>query len=292
MKLKEVLDKTTNFFKDKKIESARLDAELLLASGLGLRRIDLYMKFDQPLSETELQVCRDYVRRRGLGEPVAYILGNKYFYNYEFKVSPKVLIPRPETELLVEDAIQWAKNENIDHLNIFDLGTGSGCIALTLLKELPDARAIAVDISIDALEIAKQNAIQLEVQDRIQFIHADASNFTEIQKQFENEQLRFDLIVANPPYIDKNTNYTEKNVIQYEPHQALFAEQNGLQLLIDWSSKYVQILNNPGLMLMEMGFDQGTKMLEHFRSHQQFSEVKIIKDFSQHDRIIRGVKNG
>lgn len=292
MKLKEVLDKTTNFFKDKKIESARLDAELLLASGLGLRRIDLYVKYDQPLTDNELQTCREFVRRRGQGEPVAYILGNKYFFNHEFKVNSHVLIPRPETELLVEDAILWAQKSQLESIKILDLGTGSGCIALSLLKELPSAQAIAVDISAEAIQLAQQNAEILGVQDRIQFIKSDANDITNVQNQFLIHEQRFNLIVANPPYIDKNTNYTEKNVIQYEPHQALFAEQSGLQLLYHWSRAYVGFLNTPGLMLMEMSFDQGEKMLEHFRSLQQFSEVKIIKDLSQLDRIIRGVKNG
>lgn len=292
MKLKEVLDKTTNFFKDKKLETPRLDAELLLAAGLGLNRIDLYVKFDQPLSENELGTCREYVRRRGQGEPVAYILGNKYFYNHRFKVNQNVLIPRPETELIVEDAIQWVRKNQKESIEILDLGTGSGCIVISLLKEFPGAHAVAVDISAEALEVAKQNAIEHQVEDRLQLIQANASDFNLVQNQFKKSELQFDLIVSNPPYIDKNTNYTEKYVIKYEPMSALFAEEEGLQLLKSWSQSYIKLLKPNALMLMEMSFDQGPRMLEHFHSLQVFSEVKIIKDLSQHDRIIRGVKNG
>jgi release factor glutamine methyltransferase len=138
MKLKEVLDKTTAFFKDKKLDTPRLDAELLLSHGLKLDRIQLYMKFDQPLSDEELATCRELVRRRSQGEPVAYIQGSKEFYGFSFEVNSHVLIPRPETEHIIDEALKWATDKDRE-LKILDLGTGSGCVGLTLLKKFPQS---------------------------------------------------------------------------------------------------------------------------------------------------------
>ncbi len=286
MKLKEVLDKTTQFFKDKKLESPRLDAELILAFALKLERIQLYLKFDQPLSEQEMNTCRELVRRRAQGEPVAYILGSKEFYGYSFRVGPAVLIPRPETEHIVESALEWAKTQRNDHaFNILDLGTGSGCIGLTLLKKLPMSRLIAVDISEPALEIAKANAESLSVADRVQFLCADVS-------RLDMEIPKIDILVANPPYIASDDLDLEENVKKFEPENALFADENGLGFLRKWSKKTVPFLNEDAIVLMEMGMNQGADMTEHFKSLGVFSKVDVIKDLAGLDRVIRGVKNG
>ena len=144
MLLGEILQKTTQFFKDKKIDSARLDAELLIADALKLKRIELYIKFEYPLTEGEIQICRDFVRRRAQLEPVAYILGKKDFYNESFIVKFGVLIPRPETEGLVEEVLRWQKERNLSEPAIVDLGSGSGCIGLSVLKELSGDRKSVV----------------------------------------------------------------------------------------------------------------------------------------------------
>lgn len=293
MKLKEILDKTTAFFRDKKIDSPRLDAELLLAHGLKLERIQLYLRFDQPMKEDELVVLRELVRRRASGEPVAYILGYRDFYKSRFEVNPAVLIPRPETEHIVEEVLQWVADAN-DLLGFIDLGCGSGCIGLSLLKELPNARLIAVDISEKALEVARRNAESLGLSERVCFVHADAVRSDIIMsnyKEFTGLE-KVSVLVSNPPYIAHQDPDVEVNVKKFEPNSALFADDEGLALLKAWSAEYAPFLSNPGLVLMEMGLYQGRAMKDYFFSLNKFNEISVIKDLSGHDRVIRGVING
>src|SRR6185312_1986894 len=229
MIVKDVLDKTVQFFKDKKIETARLDAELLLCSALGYKnRVDIYLKFEEPIKEPELIKCRDFVRRRSQGEPVAYIVGEKYFYGLGFKVSPAVLIPRPESELLIEQAQKWIEKNKLTLMRILDLGTGSGCLGLTLAKKNPEAQVTLIDASAEAIEIAKTNAEQLSVGDRVQLIYSKVEDLQDFSQPF-------DLIIANPPYIAPNDSQVEENVHKFEPHLALYSEDHGLHALQTWS---------------------------------------------------------
>lgn len=287
MKLQEVLSKTTQFFKEKNFHSPRLDAELILAHGLGLERIQLYLKFDQPLSEQELARCRELVRRRTQGEPVAYILGHRDFFGLRFKVNSHTLIPRPETEHLVEEALEWFKNQNLASPVFADLGCGSGCIGLSILKNHPEARLVAVDISADAIAVAKENAADLGVSDRVEFVNMDAGVWLTLPEN----KMRFDAILSNPPYIAEDDPQVEAMVRKYEPAQALFAPEQGLALLKDWSEKALQTLKVPGLCIMEMGHLQGGQMIDSLESLTAYKEVRVIKDLSGHDRLIFGVKH-
>lgn len=293
MKLKEILDKTTAFFRDKKIDSPRLDAELLLAHGLKLERIQLYLRFDQPMKEDELVVLRELVRRRASGEPVAYILGYRDFYKSRFEVSPAVLIPRPETEHIVEEALRWVTDTN-EFLGLIDLGCGSGCIGLSLLKELPNARLISVDISEKAIEVARRNAETLGLSERVRFVHANAVRSDVVMSNYKEFTGlgKVSVLVSNPPYIAHQDPDVEVNVKKFEPNTALFADDEGLALLKAWSAEYAPFLANPGLVLMEMGLHQGRSMKDHFFSLNKFNEVNVIKDLSGHDRVIRGVIHG
>ncbi len=293
MKLKEVLDKTIAFFKDKKIETPRLDAELLFAHALKLERIQLYMKFDQPLSEAELAGLRELVRRRVQGEPVAYILGYRDFYGYRFEVNSSTLIPRPETEHVVEEVLKWASDKDAA-LTLIDLGCGSGCIGLSLLKELPNARLLSVDLSEKALEVAQRNAQALEVADRVRFVHADAGNVDLVMASFKDfmGQGSVEVLLSNPPYIAESDPLVEENVKKYEPSSALFAEDEGLALLKKWSKGFRPYLSSEAVMLMEMGMSQGPAMKNHFESLEIFKSVRVVKDLSGHDRVIYGVKHG
>jgi release factor glutamine methyltransferase len=286
MIVKDVLDKTVQFFKDKKIETARLDAELLLCSALGYKnRVDIYLKFEEPLKEPELVKCRDFVRRRSQGEPVAYILGEKYFYGFAFKVSPAVLIPRPESELLIEQALKWIQKNNFESLCILDLGTGSGCLGLTLAKKIPQAQLTLVDASAEALAIAKENADQLMIADRVQVIHSKVEDLQDFAQPF-------DLIIANPPYIAPNDSRVEEGVQKFEPHLALFSEDNGLGALRSWSHKAAAWLAPKAWMGFEMGADQSEDMKKHFAGLSIFDSISVIKDLSGHSRHIIGEKNG
>jgi release factor glutamine methyltransferase len=281
MKLKDILDKTTQFFREKKIETPRLDAELLLAHTLGLKRIDLYLKFDQPLAEPELEKCRAVVRRRSSGEPVAYILGEKGFFKDIFFVDKNVLIPRPETETLVETALEEVSKQKAQDqaLQILDLGCGSGCIGLSLLKSLPNAKVTLVDISPEALGVTKKNAEALQVFDRCELLAGDAGSYS-----FEGKQI--DVLVANPPYIDPEDSRVQKEVRQFEPHQALFSADQGLAALKAWSSNAANLVKPNGFAIFEFGMGQEKQVLEHFKSLQIFSEFRIVKDLAGIDRHI------
>jgi release factor glutamine methyltransferase len=286
MKLKEVLDRTVQFFKDKHLETPRLDTEILLAEAMGFKsRVDIYLKFDQPLKEEELSRSRDFVRRRAAGEPVAYITGKKEFFKINFFVSAAVLIPRPETELLVEEALLWAQKQENQNLRILDLGCGSGCIGLSLLKNLSQAYLVAVDKSAEAVAVAQRNAENLGLSEKVQFISKDV-----LSLDFATES--FDLVIANPPYISKDDPDVEFGVKAFEPEIALFSGKSGLQDLQDWSSKAVKWLKPKAWMGFEMGATQGEAMRQHFVKLQGLENIRIIKDLAGLDRHIVGEKNG
>ncbi|OFZ28546.1 MAG: protein-(glutamine-N5) methyltransferase, release factor-specific [Bdellovibrionales bacterium RIFCSPHIGHO2_01_FULL_40_29] len=284
MKLKEVLDKSIQFFKDKKLETPRLDAEMLLAHALKLERLQLYMKYEAPLSDAEVSLCREVVRRRSQGEPVAYITGERGFYGLVFKVGPGVLIPRPETEHLVELALDFIKTRQVENPKILDLGAGTGCIGFSILKNSPQATLVSIEKSDATFEYLKSNCQLLGLEERSRLIHADID-------QIKSEELgQFDIIVSNPPYIANDDPAVESMVKCFEPHEALFAESNGLGLLQSWSKRFVPNLKPFGFMGFEMGYQQGLEMKTHFEKLEIFNKVDIIKDLSGLDRIIKGVR--
>lgn len=285
MKLKDVLDKSIQFFKDKKMDSPRLDAELLIAHALKIERMQLYLKYESPLSESEVSLCREAIRRRSLGEPVAYITEEKGFFGQIFKVGAGVLIPRPETEHLVEQALDFIKEKKIETPKILDLGAGTGCVGFSILKNHPAATLTSIEKSETAFKYLKQNCENLNLNERAQLFFADINN-----SNILNETEKFDIILANPPYIDKQDSAVELMVKKFEPSEALFAEQNGFQLLKNWSQRFTSYLNSPGLLAFEMGSTQGQEMLKHLQSLILFSSVQIIKDLSGLDRIIKGVR--
>ncbi len=284
MKLKEVLDKSIQFFKEKKLETPRLDAELLIASALKLERMQLYLKYEAPLTEAEVVQCREVIKRRSLGEPVAYITEDKGFYGFVFKVGKGVLIPRPETEHLVEAALEFIKKQKISKPRILDLGAGTGCIGFSLLKNNSDATLVSVEKSAEAFTYLKYNCEALGLQNRAELVLQNVSDLTQ-----ENIG-SFNIILGNPPYIAMNDPAVENAVKKFEPSEALFAENNGLACLTDWSQQFLQYLENSGLMAFEIGYQQGPDMLKKFADLNTFSNVEILKDLSGLDRIIKGVR--
>jgi release factor glutamine methyltransferase len=215
----DVLKLSTTYLGDHGSTSARLDSELLCAQALGIRRLDLYLQFDRPLDEQELTAIRELVRRRGKGEPVAYITGVREFYGRSYRVTPDVLIPRPDTETIVEHALGVLRARGDAATRVADLGTGSGCIAITLAAEVPGAMVVATDISPSALEVARSNAESLGVA--VTFVEsswADGLDGT------------FDLIVSNPPYVTtKELEAVDRDVRDFEPRGALLGGDDGLE---------------------------------------------------------------
>lgn len=279
MKLGEVLNRTTQFFRDKNIPSARLDAELLLARALGLKnRVEIYLKFDQPMSDQELARCRELVRRRSLHEPIAYILEAKEFYRSTFKVGPGVLIPRPETETLVEIVVAQLKDKNSE-VRGMDIGTGSGCIAASLLLEFPSLKMQAIEQSAKAANYARSNFEALSVQDRVQLIN---ENFADVPLM----DASLDFVVANPPYISLSDAEVEDAVKDFEPKEALFAENDGMDLIFRWSLKSAAALKPGGFLAFEIGHKQGDAVKKYLFDLHIFQKVEIMKDLSGKNRFL------
>ncbi|MCH2533119.1 MAG: peptide chain release factor N(5)-glutamine methyltransferase [Bdellovibrionales bacterium] len=278
MTLKDVLDKTTLFFKNKNLPSPRLDAELLLSDALNISRMEIYLKFDAPLKEQELEKCREHVRRRSGGEPVAYILGYKGFYGHDFFVEPGVLIPRPETEFIV-DEIKNKLNKD-DALNIIDLGCGSGCIGLSLKKIFHRAQVEMVDVSEAAVRLSEKNAKNLNAE--VHILHKDV-------EKLELQTEHYDLVVSNPPYIAKDDKDVSEHVKEYEPHEALFAEEDGYYFLNSWAEKAFHALKPGGYLCMEMGYNQA-KELKTKLSDLGYKNIEVIKDLASFDRVILAQK--
>lgn len=214
----DVLRLSTTYLGDHGSTSARLDSELLCAHALGLRRIDLYLQFDRPLDEPELTSIRELIRRRGKGEPVAYITGMREFYGRPFHVTPDVLVPRPDTETLVQQAVAFLRDRPGAELRVADLGTGSGCIAVTLAAEVTAVRAVGTDISAAALDVARANAEALGAD--VSFIECSWADCLEGS---------FDLIVSNPPYVTTaEFEAVDRDVRDFEPRGALLGGDDGL----------------------------------------------------------------
>jgi release factor glutamine methyltransferase len=277
--LKEVIEKTSEHFKKKGIETARLDADLLISSALGLKRIDLYLNYEKPLSEEEVSRCRDFVKRRVQGEPVAYILGEKHFYKSSFEVGSGVLVPRPETELLVEEAIRFLSHK--DRSEILDLGSGTGCIPISILLEIKNATGLAVEKSPEAFYYLKNNCIKHGLEQRLALQNADVESL-----ELEEE---FDVITANPPYISVADPEVHPDVKKHEPAMALYAGKDGSEFIRKWAEVASHYLKPDGLVLFEIGRTQGPLSRQIFSDMDFHTEV--LKDYAGFDRVVRARKN-
>ncbi|MEB8433837.1 peptide chain release factor N(5)-glutamine methyltransferase [Cocleimonas sp. KMM 6892] len=255
-------------------DSAALDAELLLAHCLNKSRTYCHTWPEHELTETELTCFEDAITRRKDDYPVAYILGKKSFWTFDVEVTPDVLIPRPETELLVETAIE--KLVDIKNPRILDLGTGSGIIALAIASERPDASIMACDFSVKALAVAERNAKNLKLDHQIEFLHSNW--FSEIAPD-----LTFDLVISNPPYIEPNDPHLEQT-IRHEPYSALVAKENGLKDIKNIIKNCKQYLTSSGWLLLEHGYDQHEKTQEYL-AISEFVEIESRKDLAGNTRI-------
>jgi len=272
-----LLEWTTGRFKERGIDSPRLEAEILLACALGIRRIDLYVRHDQIVDDAGRARFRDMVRRRQEGCPTAHIVGKKEFYSLDFAVSPATLIPRPDTELLVDEALRQAKPLT-DPL-IADIGTGTGCVAVALAHRLPKARIVAVDISPEALETARGNATRLGVADRVDFRLGDLLA--------PLAGLRPDLIVSNPPYIPTNDIAgLDPGVRDHEPALALDGGPDGLRVIERLAEQALSLLAPGGRLLVEIGAGQedGARGV---LTRAGFTVESVRKDGGGHPRVVR-----
>lgn len=282
----QLLNETQKYFEKKGIESARLDAEILLAFALNKERINLYVDFQSPVNANELIIFREMVKRRANREPVAYITGCKEFWSVNLKVTPDVLIPRPETELIVEHTLKIINENYQEDYKIFaaDIGTGSGAISISLAKEYPNIIICSVDISINALSVAKENIVLNGLEDKNLPVCADGfSAFKETEK--------FDIILSNPPYVVKdNIAGLQPEISEYEPHLALDGGDDGLDFYRNNILYFHSFLKPGGFILLETGDDQADLVSGLLIDSNEFERVNVIKDYSGRDRVITGRK--
>ncbi len=284
MNIAELLKTTTSWFRDRGLDSARLDAELLLAHVLQVERMVLYTSFDRPLAPDELDAYRALVKRRGRREPVAYILGEREFYGRPFAVDARVLIPRPDTEVLIDEVLKRlpAEAEGV----VVDYGTGSGAIALTLAAERPGLKLLALDLSAEALEVARANAATLEVSDRVGFVRSDG--LSRLPERFGGTLLA---LVANPPYIREDERAgLMADVRDHEPAMALFAPDDGL-LHYRRIAEALPWLAPGGWVAVEVGHEQGEAVQAIF-AQAGFTELSLREDLAGVPRVVLGRRPG
>ncbi len=286
----ELLQWSTNRLKEHQIENPRLNGELLLACTLNVSREELYVRLHRELNEGEKEALETLVQRRISGEPLQYILGHQEFWSINFKVDSRVLIPRPETELLVEQSLLVLSGKTFEqNPSVLEIGTGSGAVVIALAKEVKQLFLVATDISRDALILAKENAKSAGVQDQIEFVIGDL--FGPFRPPREKKP--FDLILSNPPYIVRRKICTlAKEVKDYEPTIALDGGRDGLAFyrrIIPEAHSYLQA---GGWLLLEVALDQGAEVSELIEGGGHFFKPECVPDLSGIGRVVKAQKRG
>ena len=269
MTVLEVLQSTTGYFQKRNIDSPRLNAEHLLAHVLSRKRMELYLDFDRQVRESELAPLRELLKRRGSGEPLQHLLGTVEFCGRSFRCDKRALVPRPETEQLVELLISHLKSE-IASSRIIDVGTGSGVIALTLAAEFPTAEIVGADVSDDALMLARENAERLKLADRVLFLRSNL---------LESIQPDFDLIVANLPYVSADDRENLSREVLHDPEVALFAGSRGDELMRQLINDAPSWLRPGGMLAIEIGIGQSDTLVAAL-AEKNYRDILTEKDYS------------
>ena len=279
MNYQELLVDASKQLKSYKFNSAKLDAELILSKTLGLSRETILLNLNEKINDKVLENFNYYLKLRKQNRPIAHILGFKDFWKYTFQVDKNVLIPRPETELIIEQALQNLPKLSKKH--ILDIGTGSGCIIISIIKERENCKATAIDKSLKALKVAKLNAEMHHVQKKIKFLNID------VDKYFAN---KYDLIVSNPPYIkDIEILSLDKDVKLNEPKLALSGGKSGLNKVFKVIKKSQKLLKTNGKLILEIG-DKQSKEVKKYLIKNNFNQIQVFKDLSRKDRCIVSTK--
>ncbi|WP_435116843.1 peptide chain release factor N(5)-glutamine methyltransferase [Candidatus Pelagibacter bacterium nBUS_49] len=269
----------TNILKDKSILSAQLDTEILMAKALDKDREYIILNHDKVLNNENLEYFKKLVYERATRKPIAYLLNKKFFWKSEFYVNQNTLIPRPDTEIIIEQILKVTKNKH--SLKILDIGVGSGCILLSILKEKKNFYGIGIDISKNSLEISRLNAKKLMVDERVKLYKSDVDKF---------DQGKYDLVVSNPPYIKKSDlKYLESDVLKFEPKLALDGGLDGLSVIRKVINKTSEMLKKNGKFILEIGFDQKSKVIK-LLNNKGFYINSSVKDLANNDRCIVSTK--
>jgi len=282
MTVLEALNWATDYLKDCGIDNPRLNAELLLAHSMHLSKEVLYIRLHDQMRKEEKETLEDLIRRRGSGEPLQYILGHQEFWSIDLKVDSRVLIPRPETEHLVEESLSILANISSKKIpSVLELGTGSGAIAISLAKEVKNIFLVATDLSGDALIVARENATQAGVSDKVGFVKGDL-----LQPFHQGES--FDLILSNPPYIpDSEISGLAGEIKNHEPLIALQGGKDGLEVYRKLISQIPSYLKREGWLLLEIGSAQADSVSEMIGTEGYFQKPECVKDLAGIERVVK-----
>ena len=265
--------------KENNIFSYRLDTEILLSNVMNKKRDYIIFNLNKNLNASDLINFKEVIKKRSKGKPISYIIGKKEFWKYEFEISEGVLIPRPDTELIIEQVLKISKNKS--KLSVLEVGIGSGCILLSILKEKKDFNGTGIDISKKCIDISKINSKKLNVKDRIKFFKTDVDNFN---------HGKYDLIISNPPYIKKlDLKYLDKDIINFEPKIALDGGLEGTSEIRKVINKSSELIKIGGKLILEIAFDQKKEVLKLLKN-KRFYINNVLKDFANNDRCIISTK--
>ena len=275
MNIKSAIIIGKNILKDQYIQTAQLDTEILMAKAIDEDRKYIILNDQKNLKNTNLKYFKKLIKERASRKPIAYLVEQKFFWNSEFTVTNDTLIPRPDTELLVENILKLTKNKN--KMNILDVGVGSGCVLLSILKEKKNFYGTGIDISKKCINISKKNAIKLKLDSRVRFYKSDVDKFS---------LGKYDIIVSNPPYIKNyNLKYLERDVANFEPKLALDGGLDGLLKIRKVIRKSSELIKKNGKFILEIGFDQKNKVI-NLLNKEGFYINSTLKDLAKNDRCI------
>ena len=279
MNIQTLLNEASYLLKKKNIISANLDSEILLSHIIKKNRKYIFLNLKEDLDDKRIQQFKTLIKERSLRKPVSYLVGKKNFWKYEFNVSKDVLIPRPDTELIVDQVLKFTKFKSKQ--KILDIGVGSGCILLSILCENIDFRGIGIDISKKSIDLCKTNVIKFGLENRVKLFKSNIDNF---------EYGKYDLIISNPPYIkNKDLKYLEKDVIGFEPKLALNGGFDGVSVVKKVISKSSKLIKKNGKLFLEIAFDQ-RKVVEKILKKNGFYINKVLRDFAKNERCIISTK--
>ena len=279
MNFENALFEANKILSEKNIKSFKLDSEILLSDVIKKDRKFIILNLDKSLSNLNYKKFKNLIFQRSAGRPIAYLIGKKDFWKYEFKISENVLIPRPDTEILIEEVLRIFRYKK--KLNILEIGIGSGCILLSILNEKNDFHGVGIDISKKCIELSKLNALKFGLNNRVKFFKSDVDNFL---------YGKYDLIISNPPYIKRhNLKYLECDVAKYEPKLALDGGIDGLSEIVKVIDKSSNLVKKGGKLILEINFDQGN-MVKNILMKNGFYINKVLKDFGKKNRCIVSTK--
>ena len=279
MDIRSLLEEGSQILKKNDISTYKLDCEILMSKAIKESREFVIMNQSKKVNFICSNFFKDLIKERAKGKPVAYILGMKDFWKYQFNLTEDVLIPRPETELIIENVLSLTKYKK--KLNILDIGTGTGCILMSILKEKPKFYGVGIDVSKKCIDLSRTNATNLGLKNKVKFFKTDVDKFN---------HGKYDLIVSNPPYIKNiDLKYLEKDVINFEPILALSGGLEGLSEIRKVINKASELIKKNGKLVLEIAFDQKNKVINLLKD-KKFYINKVLKDYSKNDRCIISTK--